>query len=102
MNTSLEMVSLIGRLLISEAFPLASTERGLPDRLATDHDRIFSDETSKSPFPTRFHLWLLVLGIDLQFGRLGRSPALPHHLHEHRYVSPQEVGSFSKLNHTLA
>lgn len=54
------------------ALRLALTEWGLPDRLATDHDRIFSDETSKSPFPTRFHLWLLALGIDLQFGRLGR------------------------------
>ncbi len=54
------------------ALRLAFTEWGLPDRLATDHDRIFYDETSKSPFPTRFHLWLLALGIDLQFGRLGR------------------------------
>jgi len=53
------------------ALRLAFTEWGLPDRLATDHDRIFYDETSKSPFPTRFHLWLLALGIDLQFGRLG-------------------------------
>jgi transposase len=54
------------------ALRLAFTEWGLPDRLATDHDRIFYDETSKSPFPTRFHLWLLAFGIDLQFGRLGR------------------------------
>lgn len=54
------------------ALRLAFTEWGLPDRLATDHDRIFYDETSKSPFPTRFHLWLLALGIDLQFGRLNR------------------------------
>lgn len=54
------------------ALRLAFIEWGLPDRLATDHDRIFYDETSKSPFPTRFHLWLLALGVDLQFGRMGR------------------------------
>jgi transposase len=54
------------------ALRLAFTEWGLPNRLATDHDRIFYDETSKSPFPTRFHLWLLALGIELQFGRMGR------------------------------
>jgi len=54
------------------ALRLAFTEWGLPDRLATDHDRIFFDETSKSPFPTRFHLWLLALGVDLAFGRMGR------------------------------
>lgn len=54
------------------ALRLAFTEWGLPDRLATDHDRVFFDETTKSPFPTRFHLWLLALGVALQFGRMGR------------------------------
>lgn len=54
------------------ALRLAFTEWGLPDRLATDHDRIFFDESSHSPFPTRFHLWLLALGVELQFGRLNR------------------------------
>jgi len=54
------------------ALRLAFTEWGLPERLATDHDRIFYDETSKSPFPTRFHLWLLALGVALQFGRMRR------------------------------
>jgi len=42
---------------------------GLPDRLAVDHDSVFHDNTSKSPFPTRFHLWLLALGVQLLFGR---------------------------------
>ena len=53
-----------------QALRLAFCAWGLPDQLATDHDRIFYDETSKSPFPTRFHLWLLSLGIQLKFGRL--------------------------------
>jgi hypothetical protein len=56
-----------------QALRLAFAQWGLPDRLATDHDRIFYDETSKSPFPTRFHLWLIALGIELVFGRM-RTP----------------------------
>ncbi len=33
---------------------------------------MFFTTTPKSPFPTRFHLWLLALGVDLAFGRPGR------------------------------
>lgn len=51
---------------------LAFREWGLPDRLAVDHGSVFYDNNTKSPFPTRFHLWLLALGIDLTFGRKGR------------------------------
>lgn len=51
---------------------LAFTEWGLPDRLAVDHDSVFYDNRNPSPFPTRFHLWLLALGIQLSFGRVGR------------------------------
>jgi hypothetical protein len=51
---------------------LAFTEWGLPDRIAVDHDSVFYDNTCKSPFPTRFHLWLLALGVDLAFGRPGQ------------------------------
>jgi transposase len=51
---------------------LSFTEWGLPDRIAVDHDSVFYDNTCKSPFPTRFHLWLLALGVDLIFGRPGR------------------------------
>jgi transposase len=51
---------------------LAFTEWGLPDRIAVDRDSVFRDNTSKSPFPTRFHLWVLALGVDLVFGRPGR------------------------------
>lgn len=51
---------------------LSFTEWGLPDRMAVDHDSVFYDNTCKSPFPTRFHLWLLALGVDLAFGRPGR------------------------------
>jgi len=51
---------------------LAFSEWGLPERLAVDHDSVFTDNQSKSPFPTRLHLWLLALGVDLTFGRSAR------------------------------
>ena len=54
------------------ALRLAFTEWGLPDRLAVDHDSVFYDNTSPSPFPTRLHVWLLALGVCLTFGRKGR------------------------------
>jgi len=43
-------------------------EWGLPDRLAVDRDSVFYDNTSKSPFPTHLHLWLLALGVGLLVG----------------------------------
>lgn len=42
---------------------------GLPRRIWLDHERVFYDNTSASPFPTRLHLWLLALGIDVCFTR---------------------------------
>lgn len=48
---------------------LAFSHWGLPQRLASDHHRLFYDGKSKSPFPTRLHLWLIALGISLEFGR---------------------------------
>jgi transposase InsO family protein len=54
------------------ALRLAFTDWGLPDRLAVDHESIFFDNTSRSPFPTRLHLWLLALGVELTFGRVGQ------------------------------
>jgi len=56
---------------------LAFTEWGLPDRIATDRDSVFYENTSTSPFPTRCHLWLLALGIDVRFGHPGRATERP-------------------------
>ncbi len=42
---------------------------GLPRRISLDHGTVFYDNTSASPFPTRLHLWLLALGIDVCFIR---------------------------------
>jgi transposase-like protein len=51
---------------------LAFTEWGLPNRLTSDHHRLFYEPKSKSPFPTRLHLWLTALGICLNFGRFSQ------------------------------
>jgi transposase InsO family protein len=42
---------------------------GLPRRITFDHGTVFYDNTWPSPFPTRLHLWLLALGIDVCFTR---------------------------------
>ena len=42
---------------------------GLARRITLDHGTVFYDNTSASPFPTRLHLWLLALGIDVYFTR---------------------------------
>jgi hypothetical protein len=45
---------------------------GLPRRISFDHGTLFFDNTTTSPFPTRLHLWLLALGIDVRFTRIRR------------------------------
>lgn len=46
---------------------LAFMDFGLFKRLQVDHESVFYDNTSKSPFPTTFHLWLVGIGIELCF-----------------------------------
>ena len=45
---------------------------GLPKQLSFDRGTVFFDNTSPSPFPTRIHLWLIALGIQVQFTRARR------------------------------
>src|SRR5438876_7833503 len=40
---------------------------GLPGTLTLDHGTVFYDNTTPSPFPTRLHLWLLALGVQVRF-----------------------------------
>ncbi|MGK7911062.1 MAG: DDE-type integrase/transposase/recombinase [Synechococcus sp.] len=47
----------------------AFLEFGLPGRVTFDHGTAFCDNTSPSPWPTRLHLWLLALGIEVSFTR---------------------------------
>jgi transposase InsO family protein len=42
---------------------------GLPRHISFDHGTVFFDNTSRSPFPTRLHLWLLALGVEVSFTR---------------------------------
>jgi len=85
---------------------LAFSKWGLPDRIATDRDSVFHDNTSKSPYPTRLHLWLLALGVSLSFGR----PNCPtdqgmtewsHQLWEHQVLEGQSFVDWDHLYHML-
>jgi hypothetical protein len=49
---------------------------GLPRSISLDHDTVFYDNNSASPFPSRFHLWLLALGINVRF--ITRPPPAEH------------------------
>jgi transposase InsO family protein len=42
---------------------------GLPRQISFDHGTVFFDSTSRSPFPTRLHLWLRALGVEVSFTR---------------------------------
>src|SRR5260221_8721386 len=42
---------------------------GLPQTLTLDHGTAFYDNTTPSPFPTRLHVWLLALGVQVRFTR---------------------------------
>lgn len=53
---------------------LAFLRWGLPGQLRVDRDSVFFDNTSKSPFPTRLHLFLLGLAVTLVIG----PPHQPH------------------------
>jgi transposase InsO family protein len=45
---------------------------GLPQQISFDHGTVFFDNTTTSPFPTRLHLWLLALGVEVWFTRIRR------------------------------
>ena len=51
------------------ALRLAFSHWGLPRQLQFDHESVFFDSTSKSPYPTRLHLWLSALGIEVVFSQ---------------------------------
>lgn len=79
------------------ALRLAFVEWGLPDRLAVDHESIFYDNTSKSPYPTLLHLWLLALGVELTFGRPGlpQDQAIAERSHQTWYGQVLQDQSFA-------
>jgi transposase len=51
------------QLLLRRAF----VRYGLPEQISLDHDSVFYDNQTASPFPTVLHLWLIGLGIEVRF-----------------------------------
>lgn len=85
---------------------LAFSQWGLPDRLAMDRAHVFYDAQGKSPYPTRFHLWLLALGIEVSFGRPGqpRDQAVTERSHQtwwQQVVQGQTFTDLDQLFHAL-
>jgi hypothetical protein len=60
------------QLLLRRAF----VAYGLPEQISFDHDSVFYDNQTASPFPTVLHLWLVALGIGVRF--MHKTPPLEH------------------------
>ena len=70
---------------------VAFLDHGLPVRISLDHDSAFFDNTSLSPFPSRLHLWLVALGIQVRF--IEKPPPQEHAMIErnHQTISAQAI-----------
>ena len=80
---------------------------GKPFHLQVDHESIFFDNRSKSPFPTRFHLWLIALGIQLNYSRKARPTdqgivERSHQTIRNQALKGQSFKSWKELTHYLA
>lgn len=64
---------------------------GLPERISLDHDSVFYDNASASPFPSTIHLWLIALGVDVRF--IEKPPPAEHSVIErgHQTVAQQAI-----------
>jgi len=64
---------------------------GQPERVSLDHDSVFYDNASASPYPTTLHLWLIALGVDVCF--IQRKPPAEHSVIEraHQTMNQQAV-----------
>lgn len=64
---------------------------GLPQQISLDHDSVFYDNQTASPFPTVLHLWFVALGIEVRF--IHRPPPAEHARIEraHQTVTQQAV-----------
>ena len=64
---------------------------GLPEQISFDHDSVFYDNQTASPFPTSLHLWLIGLGIAVRF--IHRKPPAEHAQIErtHQTITQQAV-----------
>jgi transposase len=64
---------------------------GLPERISLDHDSVFYDNASASPFPSTIHMWLIALGVDVRF--IEKPPPAEHSVIErgHQTVAQQAI-----------
>ena len=64
---------------------------GLPERVSLDHDSVFCDNTSVSPYPSTLHLWLIALGVVVRF--IEQKPPAEHSVIEraHQTINQQAV-----------
>lgn len=88
------------------ALRLAFTDWGLPRCLQVDHESVFFDNKTKSPFPTLLHLWLLALGVQLRFGHPHRPTdqamtERSHQLWQAQVIQGQLFAHWQALYHAL-
>jgi transposase-like protein len=64
---------------------------GLPQRVSLDHDSVFYDNASASPYPTTLHLWLIALDVEVRF--IKQEPPAEHSVIErtHQTMNQQAV-----------
>jgi hypothetical protein len=71
---------------------------GLPEQVSFDHDSVFYDNQTTSPFPTVLHLWLIALGVEVRF--IHQTPPAEHariERHHQTMIQQAIVGqSFAK------
>jgi len=72
-------------------FRRAFLNHGLPRRVSLDHDSVFYDNASASPYPATLHLWLIALDVDVYF--IKQKPPAAHSVIEraHQTINLQAV-----------
>jgi transposase len=88
------------------ALRLAFIDWGMPQTIQVDHEGVFYDNGTKSPFPTPIHRWLVALGISLTFGRKGcpSDQGLTensHQLWDRQVLQGQTFADWDNLYHAL-
>jgi transposase len=88
------------------ALRLAFMHWGMPSTLQVDHESVFFDNRTRSPFPTRLHLWLIALGIRLTFSRIHQPKdqgltERSHQIWERQVLAGQTFPDWQALYHAL-
>jgi len=72
-------------------FRRAFLNYGLPERVSLDHDSVFYDNASASPYPMLLHLWLIALDVGVCF--IKQKPPAAHSVIEraHQTITQQAI-----------